>query len=152
MPDVQPNFEEKQRQALEQCTHLIKDFAGRADRHKARYKRLQFVSIALAVSTTVLSTLSASKKLDSIEWIVPLVSGLATLSTTLLTQTNSQKMWVQSRNTSQKLQVEEFLYIQNSGEYGNLKNEERLQMFSKRIMEVWAQSQETWSQTASSAK
>lgn len=152
MPDVQPNFEEKQRQALDQCNHLIKDFADRADRHKTRYKRLQFVSIALAVFTTVLSALSASKKLDSIEWVVPLVSGLATLSTTLLTQTNSQKMWVQSRSISQKFQVEEFLYTQSSGEYGNLKDEERLQMFSKRIVEVWAQAQETWSQSASSAK
>lgn len=152
MPDVQPNFEEKQRQALDQCNHLIKDFADRADRHKTRYKRLQFVSIALAVFTTVLSALSASKKLDSIEWVVPLVSGLATLSTTLLTQTNSQKMWVQSRSISQKFQVEEFLYTQSSGEYGNLKDGERLQMFSKRIVEVWAQAQETWSQSASSAK
>lgn len=153
MPDIEPEFEGKQRKALDQCNHLIKDFANRADRHKNRYKRLQFVSIALAVSTTVLSALSASKKLDSIAWIVPLVSGLATLSTTLLTQTNSQKIWVQSRNIAQKLQVEEFLYTQSSGEYGNLKNEEeRLQLFSKRIMEVWAQAQETWSQSASSAK
>lgn len=153
MTDNQPKFEEKQRQALDQCKHLIKDFADRANRHKVRYKRLQFVSIALAVSTTVLSALSASKKLDSVEWIVPLVSGLATLSTTLLTQTNSQKMWIQSRNIAQRFQVEEFLYTQSSGEYGNLKDEdERLQLFSKRIMEVWAQAQETWSQSASSAK
>jgi Protein of unknown function (DUF4231) len=153
MPNIKPEFDEKQRQALDQCNHLIKDFANRADRHKNRYKRLQFVSIGLAVSTTVLSALSASNKLDSIAWIVPIVSGLATLSTTFLTQTNSQKMWVQSRNITQKLQVEEFLYTQNSGEYGNLKDEEeRLQLFSKRIMEVWTQAQETWSQSASSAK
>ena len=152
MPDIQPNFEEKQRQALDQCNHLIEDFSGRASRHKARYKRLQFVSIALAVFTTVLSALYASQKLESMAWVVPLVSGLATLSTTFLTQTSSQKMWVQSRNISQQFQVEAFLYAQDSGEYENLEREERLQLFSKRIMAVWAQAQETWSQNASSAK
>lgn len=153
MLDSQSPFIEKQKQALEQCDHLVKNFATRADRHKFYYKRLQFVSIALAVCTTILSALSASKKLDQIEWIVPLISGLATLSTTFLSQTNSQKMWIQSRSISQRFQVEKFLYQQNSGDYGNLNDEnECLKLFSKRVMDVWSQAQETWAQTASSAK
>lgn len=146
-------LEEKKQQALRQCDHLIRDFANRADRHKVKYKRLQFTSIALAVCTTVLSALSASKALGQLDWIVLAISGLATLSTTLLSQTNSQKMWVQSRNISQEFQTNLFLYLQGTGEYSELKDDsDRLKLFSKRLMEIWSQAQETWSQQASSGK
>lgn len=146
-------LEEKRQQALHQCDHLIKDFAKRADRHKVRYKRLQVTSIALTVCTTILSALSASKSLGPLDWIVPTVSGLATLSTTLLSQTNTQKMWVQSRNISQQFQIQLFLYLQCSGDYANVEDDsERLKLFSKRLMEVWSQAQENWSQQASSGK
>jgi hypothetical protein len=147
------NLEERRQQALHQCDRLIKDFAKRADRHKARYKRLQVTSITLAVCTTILSALSASKVLGQLDWAVPAVSGLATLSTTLLSQTNTQKMWVQSRNISQQFQTQLFLYLQCSGEYANVQDDsERLQLFSKRLMEVWSQAQENWSQQASSGR
>jgi hypothetical protein len=146
-------LEERKQQALHQCDHLIKDFAKRADRHKNRYKRLQVTSITLAVCTTVLSALSASKVFGQLDWVVPTVSGLATLSTTLLSQTNTQKMWVQSRNISQQFQTQLFLYLQSSGEYASVQDDsERLQLFSKRLMEVWSQAQENWSQQASSGK
>jgi hypothetical protein len=146
-------LDEKKQQALRQCDHLIRDFANRADRHKVKYKRLQFVSIALAVCTTILSALSASKALGQLDWIVLAISGLATLSTTLLSQTNSQKMWVQSRNMSQKFQTNLFLYLQGTGGYSDLQDEsERLKLFSKQLMEIWSQAQENWSQQASSGK
>jgi hypothetical protein len=146
-------FAEKQQQALEQCDHLIKDFAKRADRHKVRYRRLQVASIMLAVGTTALSALSASKILGPFDWLVPACSGLATLATTLLSQTNTQKMWVQSRNIAQQFQMELFLYHQDSGEYANLQDEaNRLKLFSQRLMTVWAQAQENWSQQASVGK
>ncbi|MEM1280329.1 MAG: DUF4231 domain-containing protein [Cyanobacteria bacterium P01_H01_bin.152] len=144
-------LEDRKQQALHQCEHLIKDFANRADRHKVRYKRLQVVSITLAVCTTILAALSASQVLGPLDWIVPMVSGLATLATTLLSQTNSQKMWVESRNISQQFQTQLFLYLQYSGEYANVSDDsERLQLFSQRLMEVWSQGQESWSQQASS--
>jgi len=67
-----------------------------------------FIGIALAVCTSVLSALSASKVLGQLDWITLAISGLATLSTTLLSQTSSQettrnhkkpqKMWVQSQD------------------------------------------------------
>lgn len=146
-------LEEKRQQALNQCDHLIKDFAKRADRHKVRYRRLQVTSVTLSVCTTILSALSASKVLGKLDWVVPSVSGLATLLTTLLGQTNSQKMWVQSRNISQNFQMEMFLYLQSSGEYANIQDDsERLKLFSKRLMEVWSQGQNNWSQQASSGK
>src|SRR5262245_45316121 len=74
---------DKQKQAVDQCDQLVKDFAGRADRNKSRFKRLQFVSVFLGICTTILSALSANKKLNQFEWIVPLASGMATLATTL---------------------------------------------------------------------
>lgn len=146
-------LEERKQQALNQCDYLIKDFAKRADRHKVRYKRLQITSVTLAVCTTILSALSASKVLGKLEWIVPTISGLATLSTTFLSQTNAQKMWINSRNISQQFQTQLFLYLQCSGDYANLGDDsERLKLFSKRLMEVWSQAQENWSQQASSGK
>ena len=146
-------FEERKQQALLQCDHLIQDFVNRADRHKARYKRLQLTSITLAVCTTILSALSASKVVGRLDWVVPILSGLATLSTTLLSQTNTQRMWVQSRNISQQFQTQLFLYLQCSGEYAAIEDDsECLKLFSKRLMEVWSQAQENWSQQASSGK
>ncbi len=146
-------LKEREQQAIDQCDRLIQDFSKRANRHKARYKRLQVASISLAVGTTLLSALSASKILGQLDWIVPTISGLATLSTTLLSQTNTQKMWVQSRNIAQQFQTQLFLYSQCSGEYADAKSDsERLQLFSKRLMETWSQAQESWSQQASSGK
>ena len=145
-------FEDRRQQALEQCDHLIRDFARRASRHKARYKRLQIASVTLAISTTMLAALSASAVLGQWEWVVTAVSGLATLATTLLSQTNTQKMWVESRNMSQQFQMELFLYLQASGEYRHIQDEaESLKIFSQRLMNVWSQAQEKWSQRASSA-
>lgn len=146
-------FQEKRQQALQQCDRLIHDFAKRADRHKFRYKRLQTVSITLATCTTVLSALSASKLIAQLDWIVLAVSGFSTLLTTLLGQTNSQKMWVQSRNISQEFQMEIFLYLQCAGAYASFQDDsERLQLFSKRLMEIWSQAQESWSQQTASGK
>jgi hypothetical protein len=146
-------FDEKRQQALHQCEHLIKDFSKRADRHKGRHKRLQTTSIVLAVCTTILSALSASKLLGPLDWIVLSISGLSTLSTTLLSQTNSQKMWVQSRNISQEFQMELFLYLQGTREYAKVADDsERLQLFSKRLMDIWSQAQERWSQQASASQ
>ncbi|MDB9525273.1 DUF4231 domain-containing protein [Oscillatoria sp. CS-180] len=144
-------LEEKREQALEQCDYLIRDFAKRADRYKARYKRLQVMSVTLAICTTILSALSASGLFGLLEWVVPAISGLATLATTLLSQTNTQRLWVESRNIAQQFQMEMFLYLQSSGRYLNVQDEsEGLKVFSKQLMDVWSQAQETWSQQASS--
>jgi hypothetical protein len=62
-------------------------------------------------------------------------------------------MWIQSRNISQEFQRNLFLYLQGTGEYSDLQDDsERLKLFSKRLMEIWSQAQENWSQQASSGK
>ncbi|MGE3388272.1 MAG: DUF4231 domain-containing protein [Bdellovibrionales bacterium] len=100
MTNEQISLSENKDKALEQCDHLVKDFAERATRNKVRFKRLRFVSIALALATTVLAALAATRKLSELDWFVPLISGLSALSTTFLSQTTTQKMWINSRNTS----------------------------------------------------
>lgn len=141
----------KQQQALDQCEHLRRDFARRADRHKRRYRVLQTISVGLAIATTALAALAASQKLTRVEWVVPLVSGLTALSTTFLTQTNAQRIWIHSRGVSQRFQAEQFLYLQGSGVYGKVRDDsERLKLFSNRIMTIWSQAQEGWSQHVSS--
>ncbi|MGD1943394.1 MAG: DUF4231 domain-containing protein [Leptolyngbyaceae cyanobacterium] len=142
-------LDERRQRALAQCDHLIRDFAQRANRHKARYKRLQVMSVTLAISTTILAALSAGNLLGQWDWIVPAMSGLAALATTLLSQTSTQKMWVESRNMAQQFQMEQFLYLQSSGEYGKIQDEaECLKVFSHRLMRIWSQAQEKWSQQA----
>ena len=124
-------FLEREKQAIEQCDELIKDFATRATRNKLRYKRLQAISIMLAVISTILSALLVSNKLGGFAWVVPLMSGLSALATTFMSQTVSQKLWVSSRSISQKFQSEKFLYTQESGEYGSLDNKEKCWLICK---------------------
>src|SRR5215469_208722 len=64
-------------EALKLCDHLMTDFKERADRHKRVFKVLKISSVSLAIAVTVLSTLSATQRID--QWIVPVVSGLAAL-------------------------------------------------------------------------
>lgn len=146
-------LEEKREQVVNQCQHLIKDFSKRADRYKLRYRRLQTASIAFAALTTLLSAASASKWFGEIDWIVIGISGFATLFTTLLSQTNAQKMWIESRNISQEFQTELFLYLQCAGAYEKKQDDlERLKLFSKHLMNIWSKAQESWSNQALSGQ
>ena len=146
-------LEDRQNQAIRHCEHLIKDFSSRADRHKNRYQRLQNVSIFLTALTTVLSAISASNVLGQLNWIILSISGLATFSTALFSQSSSQRMWIESRNISQKLQAELFLYVQSSGLYSSSNSlEDAVSLFSDRLMEIWNQAQEKWAYQASTKK
>lgn len=137
---------ERQKEALNECDRLIKHFDKEANEHKSNFKRLKKLSILLTLVVTFLSALTASGKLEHWEWIVPVVSSISALSTTLLTQTNSHKTWINSRNVGQKLRVEKFIYLQDSGQYTQLNEEDKVRFFSQRIMEIWSAGHETWGQ------
>jgi hypothetical protein len=96
--------------------------------------------------------LAASKQLGVWEWIVPIISALAALSTTLLSQTTFQKTWVNARNVQQKLQSEKFLYLQDAGDYFKLETDEKTRRFSDRVMEIWSEGHQNWGQSASEKK
>ncbi|MEH1968193.1 MULTISPECIES: DUF4231 domain-containing protein [unclassified Nostoc] len=144
--DIFPRrLSQKQKESLDECERLIQHFKKEALQHKRWFQGLKYSSIFLAATVTILSAIAASKKIEQLNWAVPVISGLATLSTTLLTQTASQKVWVHSRGVEQKLQVEKFLYLQAAGVYSQIANEEeKICQFSNRIMEIWSQGHETW--------
>ena len=143
---------ERQTAALAECDRLIGHFSHQASKHKQSFKRLKTMSIALTLVVTLLSALMAGQKLGQWDWIVPVISGFAALSTTLLSQTNSQRSWVQSRNVQQRLQSEKFLYGQEAGDYAELSTEEKVRRFSNQVMEIWSEGHESWGQTVSERK
>jgi hypothetical protein len=101
--------------ALHFCEELIRDFRTRADRHKRIFKLLRYLSITLAIAVTVVSTLTVTQRM--LLWIVPLISALSALCTTLLSTTNSQERWIHSRGVQQQFEAERFLYLQRAGSY-----------------------------------
>src|SRR6185312_14967568 len=123
-----PSSQEKQTQdALALCNELIQDFKDRADRHKRTFKLLRYASVALAAVVTIVATLTAISGIDL--WIVPIVSGLSALCTTLLSANNSQERWVHSRGVQQQLEAERFLYLQHAGSYATLDEEANVRLF-----------------------
>jgi hypothetical protein len=150
--DLQRSLVQKHTEALKECDRLIQRFKYIADRDKRRFTRLNQVSVLLTFVVTILSTLAASKQLGVWEWVVPIISTLAALSTTLLSQTTSQKTWINARNTQQKLQSEKFLYLQEAGNYFNLEEGEKIRQFSDRVMEIWSEGHQNWGQSASEKK
>jgi hypothetical protein len=89
--DLQRSLVQKHTEALKECDRLIQRFKYIADTDKRRFTRLNQVSVLLTFVVTILSTLAASKQLGVWEWAVPIFSAFAALSTTLLSQTSSQK-------------------------------------------------------------
>jgi hypothetical protein len=140
--ELQYPLHQRQQDALAECDRLITHFQKEAVYHKRGFQRLKLLGIGLALTTTILATLAASDRLREYEWSVPAVSGVATLFTTLLGQTNAQKIWMRSRGVQQKLQAEKFLYLQSAGDYSAMLNEEdQIRYFSKRVMDIWSEGQ-----------
>jgi hypothetical protein len=142
--ELQYPLHQRQQDALTECDRLITQFQKEAMYHKRGFQRLKILGMGLALTTTILSALAAGDRLRGYEWSVPAVSGVATLFTTLLGQTNAQKIWMQSRGVQQKLQAEKFLYLQSAGDYATMLDEEdQIRYFSKRMMDIWSEGQET---------
>ena len=140
-----PSSQEKQtKDALAFCDHLVQDFKNRADRHKRTFKLLRYASVTLAAVVTIVSTLTALRGVYL--WIVPIVSGLSALCTTLLSANNSQERWVHSRGVQQQLEAERFLYLQRAGAYATPDEEANVRLFSERVAAIWAEAQQGWAQ------
>lgn len=131
--------------ALALCDELIHDFKGRADRHKRVFKLLRNASVALAITVTVISTLTAAQGMYL--WTVPVVSGFSALCTTLLSATNSQERWVHSRGVQQQLEVERFLYMQQADGYATSDEDANVRLFSERVVAIWSKAQHGWAQS-----
>jgi hypothetical protein len=150
--DFQRSLAQKHTEALNECDRLIQRFKYIADSDKRRFTRLNQASVSLTFVVTILSTLAASKQLGVWEWVVPIISALAAISTTLLSQTTSQKTWVNARNVQQRLQSEKFFYLQDADIYFQLDEEEKTRKFSDRVMQIWSEGHQNWGQSASEKK
>ena len=137
--------EKQRREALAFCDELAHDFKERADRHKRMFKLLRYSSVALAITVTIVSTLTATQ--GKYLWIVPIVSGISALCTTLLSATNSQERWVHSRGVEQQLKAEKFLYLQQADSYATSDEETNARLFSARVVAIWSEAQHGWAQS-----
>lgn len=149
--ELQYPLHQRQQDALAECDRLITYFQKEALQHQRGWRRLRFFGIVLAILTTVLAALAAGQQLGVYEWVVPAVSGLATLFMTLLSQTSAQKVWVRSCSIQQHLHTEKFLYLQGAGDYASMTDEEaQIRHFSRRVMQIWSENYKTWEQSVSS--
>jgi hypothetical protein len=147
MTSNEPSLSSQEKQtkdALALCDKLMQDFKDRADRHKRTFKLLRYTSVALAAAVTIISTLTAIGGIYL--WIVPVVSGLSALCTTLLSANNSQERWVHSRGVQQQLEAERFLYLQQAGDYATRDEEASVRLFSERVVAIWSEAQQGWAQ------
>jgi len=90
--------------------------------------------------------------LSLLQIVIPAISSVAALSTTLLAVTNAQEHWLQSRSTQQKLQVEKLLFLQEAGKYSDLELKERIKTFSEQVMNIWASGHEQWEKFSKNTK
>lgn len=133
--------------ALTECNRLITHFQRKADQHKRAFQFFKYSSIVLTISATMVSALAVLEHITA--WAVPVITGLAALSTSLLTVTHAQELWVHSRNMQQQFHAEKFLFEQRAGAYAPLDDDANVQHFAERIMEIWNRGHEQWQQRAS---
>ena len=144
-----PSPQQQVDQALELCLELKEDFKRRANRHKRTFLFLRYSSVFLVIAVTIVSTLTTSLHLDA--WIVPLLSGLSALCTTLLSVTNAQQRWIHSRGVQQRFEAEKFLYLQRASRYAACDEHTALRLFSERLIEIWSEVQQGWAHSVSNA-
>jgi hypothetical protein len=143
---LQSTIKKQAEDALQFYDELIHDFKTRADRHKRTFKLLRYSSVSLAIAATLVSTLVLS--VTAIQgvylWIIPILTGLSALSTTLLGATNSQERWVNARGVQQQLEAEKFLYQQRAGRYATPDEEANIRLFSERLVDIWSEGHQEW--------
>lgn len=140
-----PEVPDSYNAAMQECDRLIRHFDMRAKRHKERFSRYKYASIALTVGVTVIAALQGiySPALWW-AWVLPVVSGLAAFCTTMVNATNAQELWLRSRTMTQQLNAERFLFLQGVGPYLESDDLAKVKLFSMRLMEVWETGHDRW--------
>jgi hypothetical protein len=75
------------------------------------------------------------------------VSAGAMVAVAFLGASSSQKIWINSRTTSQQLVAEEFLFNQQALRHKTSQDEESIRLFSKRLIQIWNEGHGKWEQT-----
>ena len=129
------------RQALAECDRLIAHFESRATRHKRFYKWLSVSSIVLTASVTALAGILTGHY----RIVTTVLAALSTIAAAILAASQAQQLWVVSRNTSQKLIAEKFLFLQQAALYADQNTEvERARQFSERVVNIWNEGHASW--------
>ena len=127
-------------------TELMNHFHGKAAKSKQYFEVYKYGSILLAAATTIVSSLQVIYPASFPQWILPITSAGATVSVALLGASSAQKIWINSRSTQQHLQTEQFLFNQLAGKYSGLSQEQSIQFFSERLVQIWNEGHGKWEQ------
>jgi hypothetical protein len=131
--------------AIQECDKLMKHFDERARRHKRTFVRYKYLSVALTCCVTVISAIQGIYQPTlSWAWVLPVASGLAAFCTTMVHATNAQELWLRSRSMTHRLTTERFLFLQATGNYAEEEDAQRVKLFSKCLMEIWAGGHDQW--------
>lgn len=99
--------------------------------------------------SSIISILDVAFSIKILSYGGAIISVVATTFTSLLTATNAQKDWINSRNASQKFQIEKFHFLQKSGGYKDLKEDEAVTLFSENLADIWDLYHGNWSEIKS---
>jgi len=145
----QQNEDDKYENAMRLCDHLNIWFGTKATKHKKTYKLFRNLAILFVTLSSVVSILDVAFGLKILSYGGAVISVIATTFTSLLTATNAQKDWINSRNASQKFQIEKFHFLQRSGVYRNLKKNDAVTLFSENLADIWDLYHGNWSEIKS---
>lgn len=130
--------------ASELAKHLIYYFSYKATKAKRFYKIFRFSSVVSISIVTILSFLKLSYGWNFLDGVILSTSIIATILTTLLSITNTQKDWIYNRSISQKLQSERFYYKQGVEKYNNIEPKKKVKIFSEELIKIWNKGHEEW--------
>jgi len=150
--NCESTLKSKQDEIIRECDRLINHFSDKAHEGKRNFRLFKYASVTLSVVVAILSTLQSIKHWSLLQLVIPGISSVSALTTTLLAVTNAQEHWIQSRSTQQKLQVEKLLFLQEAGKYSDLELKERIKTFSEQVMNIWSSGHEQWEKSSKNTK
>jgi hypothetical protein len=150
--DRESPLKSKQDEILKECDRLINHFSRKAHESKRNFRSFKYASVILSAIVAILTTLQSIKHWSLLQAVIPAISSITALSTTLLAVTNAQEHWLQSRSTQQKLHIEKFLFLQEAGRYSDLELKERIKIFSEQVMNIWSSGHEQWEKSSKNTK
>ena len=124
----------------------IAHFKKTADRQKRWWRLFQYTTIIITVLLTVVAGLSVGDEavINKVPWLIPGMSGIAALCSTLLAASHAQEQYLYHRKIEVKMKAEKILYEQGAGAYSKLSDEGRTRRLTERIVEIWTSSFEEW--------
>jgi hypothetical protein len=146
---IDPSLSNEERIAIvnRELQMLIDHFNRKADSAKKSFHFYKYASILLAGATSIITSFELIFDSGFPKWILPVISAAATIAVAMLGASSAQRLWINSRTTGQQLQVEKFLFNQQAGKYYNLSAEDRIRLFSERMIQIWNEGHGKWEQT-----